>query len=438
MDDLEAKGLFLVRPPKAKTPPAPSLGAGFVPPGALPQVPRQADLSDWDLFALDDAPVGPLGRPQRPGGLAPERPVEPPPARREPSYRAADLLYDEMAGRAPAEGFGEFARRFDKPVEPPRRAIDNTFPAGVVQLFDRRDWRNLIEGFQRVVPSAPGEPAPWVGLALCAMAQQDVATAAKVFNHAMTLDDDLQPGRFLAEVLSDQPEPWLRLAEELGRRGHLDAALDLCNRVAGNLDHPESLRHRAQKVRRKIRQDFYAERGELDPDYHTSPESSIGRVLRGLATGVTIVALLALAAFAGAKAVAAYQAERGVNELALGVHLLERLRRGDATADRQGRAEDVLGKAMGHLASAGRWDPRNPRPVFLRAKAAALVLQVGLARRPTKEAWKRSRWLQAEQEARRAQAAVQALKLPKETLDAEETAWRALRERALRGEALGY
>jgi len=423
LDDLEAKGLFLVRRPA--TPPSPPATRP-----ATPAPPPAADALNWSLFT---------SRPPEPGGGpvpdAPERPARRPP---EKKFRAADELVERLEGRAPSEGFSDFAHRFERPTHPHPRAVEALFPPGVVRLFESRAWPALVEGFQRVIPSAPDEPAAWTGLALCALAQKDVGTAARLLDHALRIDDELRPDRLLAEVLPDRPKDWLRLAEGLARLGHLEPAQEICHRVAGDLDRPDKLRRRAQRTRQKVRSAYFLARGECDPEKLTRPVSPTRRMLQALGTGLLILACLALAGGAYIKATTAYHLNRAQARLAQSAYHLARLQTGDRTADRRGPIEGRLEEALDHLSQARRWQPAHVRAAFLNTVATEMMVAVGRVREPAEQGWSAARREAARTAHARARADLQRLRVAPQVLAAEARSWEEVRQRALRGQDLGY
>ena len=438
MDDLEAKGLFLVRPSRS----GPSRVAP-APPGTLPGPGSSGRTSDWNLFVQIPA-SGPSGRlapasglptPAGPAPLAPES--VPDKTRKPPAYRAADLLVDEMAGNVRHERFQDFIRRFERPVETPRRALEELYPPGVVDLFDRRDWQALIEGFQRVIPSAPEEAAAWIGLALCALAQKDLKTSCALADHALGLDETLALDRLLAEARPTDPRTWLRLATELGGLGHLEPAMDVCNRIASDLDNPESVRRRAQKIRSKIRHDYFRRRGQADPERPTGANPP-RRVLRILGTGLVVLALLGLAWVAFVKARTAYLVDRGEARLALSLNLTEHLKRRDPIADRRAPLEEHVLAAMDDFAEVRRWRPEHVHASFLHAAAADLLLEIGRLRRSTDRRWDQKRWIEMRRMRDQAHEELARLALTPEQESAEETALQVLKLRALRGLGLEY
>lgn len=416
MDELEAKGLFLIRTP-----------APAAPKPLAPPVPSSPLLSDWDAFALDESAVGPLSSTPRAGGLAPER-RPPPETRREPSPARDEYLQVEPGGPGVA----------GLPPRSAPRALEDRFPAGVVRLFDRRDWARLIEGFQRVIPTAPQEPSPWIGLAICALAQQDLPTAVRIFDYALSLDPTLEPGALLAEVLGDKPDPWLRLAEELARRGHVAQAVDLCNRVAVGPDFPRSAQRRAITTRHKIRYEHAL--AQAGPEGGASERTpwDLGRLARILGVLLALLVLLGIAAVAGARTGSAYFTERGQADLAEGLVLAERLGRGDRTADRELRAEDALASALSRFDEALRWYPWNARAAYLGFRTSQLALKVAKIRQNSPGAWSRARWEQARADEARTRERLRALLLDQAAMQAEDTAWKVLQTRALQGGGGSY
>lgn len=428
MDDLEAKGLFLVRTPtpakspvEVKAPPTP----------AAPSM-RQVEEA-WGFFAPDVAPEGPLGAPASP---PPAAPAPPKPEKR--SYRAADMLYDEMTGQMRAETFTDFSRRFGPATAGPRRIVDGFFPAGVVALFERKDWARLIDGFQRVIPQNPEVASAWAGLGVCAMAQEDVATAARLFEQSLILNDELLPGKLLSEVLPEKPELYLKLAEVLGPRGRLEASQDLCNRVSLNLDYPDSLRKRAQDVRRRIRHQFFLKRGEADPERPAAGEGLGHRLGRLAGVSLVVLLLLGVAAYAAALAYGALQVDQGSTRLAQGLFLLDRLREQDPSVGKRGKPEDHLEAAIAHFDRALKWNPANARAAYRREKAATALVEVGKARRTTLEPWNRTRTDRAVRLQKDARAYLKAMKLTKAVLDEEGSQYEALRSKAMDGEAVSF
>ena len=435
MDDLEAKGLFLVRPSRS----GPSRVAP-IPPGTLPGPGSSGRTSDWNLFVRSPA-SGPPGRLAPTSGLSGPAPLAPESVpnktRKPPAYRAADLLVDEMAGNIRHERFKDFVRRFERPVETPRRALEELYPPGVVDLFDRRDWQALIEGFQRVIPSAPEEAAAWIGLALCALAQKDLKTSCALADHALGLNESLALDRLLAEARPADPRTWLRLATELGGLGHLEPAMDVCNRIASDLDNPESVRRRAQKIRSTIRHDYFRRRGQADPERPTGANSP-GRVLRILGTGLVVLACLGLAWAAFVKARTAYLVDRGEARLALSLNLTEHLKRRNPIADRRAPLEEHVLEAMDDFAEVRRWRPEHVHASFLRAAAADLLLEIGRLRRSTDRRWDQKRWTEMRRMRDQAHEELDRLALTPEQESAEETALQVLKLRALRGLGLEY
>lgn len=438
MDDLEAKGLFLVRTPP---PPKSAVEVKAPPPPAGPSM-RQVEEA-WGFFAPDVAPQGPLGAPPpaSPGaGLAPERerPVPPPEKPVERSYRAADMLYDEMTGQMRAETFTDFSRRFGPSTTGPRRLVEGIFPSGVVALFERRDWARLIDGFQRVIPQNPEVASAWAGLGACALAQEDVSTAARLFEQSLILNDDLLPGKLLSEVLPEKPELFLKLAEDLGARGRLEASQDLCNRVSLNLDYPDSLRKRAQNVRRRIRHQYFLKRGEVDPERPAAGEGLGPRLRRLAGVSVVVLILLGVAAWAAALAYGALQVDQGSNRLSQGLYLLDRLREQDPSVAKRGKPEDHLEAAVAHFDRALKWNPGSARAAFRREKAATALVEVGKARRTSLEPWSRARTDRALRLQKESRTRLQAMKLAPDVLEEEKSQYEALRSKALDGEVLGY
>jgi len=420
LDGLEAKGLFLVRPPPSPPPPAAN----------RPAAPPAPDASDWSLFPT--RPTEPFGRP------VPEARVHPTRRPPEKKFRAADELVDRLEGRTPAEGFDDFTRRFERPTHPHPRALETLFPPGVVRLFEARAWPALVEGFQRVVPSAPDEPAAWIGLALCALAQKDPGTSARLLDHALKIDDELRPDRLLAEALPDRPKDWLRLAEGLARLGHLDPAQEICHRVAGDLDRPDKLRRRAQRTRQKVRSTYYQARGECDPERLMRPVSPTRRALQALGTALMVLACLALAGGAYLKANTVYHLNRAQTRLAQSAYHLARLQAGDRTADRRGPVEGRLEEAREHLSQVRRRQPAHLRATFLDTVATEMMVAVGRVRGPGEQGWSAARRQAARAAHARATADLQRLKVAPEVVAAEERAWEEVRQRALRGQDLGY
>ncbi len=429
LDDLEAKGLFLVRQSpalKSQAPGRPEASAG-------PSKPAPVE-SDWSLFAPQQTVPGGSRHPEPPLPSI-ERPAQRHP---EPGFRAADELVDRLDGRVRTERYSDFQRRFERPGEPHKRAVDTLFPRGVVKLFEARAWQKLIEGFQRVIPSAPEEPAAWIGLAICALAQKDVSTSARLLDHALKMDDEFKPDRLLAEVLPDQPKDLLRLAEELARLGHLEPAQELCHQVAGDLDRDQRLRRRAQRVRQKVRQEYYLRRGECDPEKLARPVPWTRRALRALGSGLLILGCLGLAAGAYVKATTTYHLDRGQTKLAQSAYHLARLQSGDRSADRRGPVEGHLEEALHHFAEVRRWQPANLRATYLTAVATEMVVAAGRTRRSTELRWDAARWEAARKAQARAAADLQSLHLSPEQTAAEAQAWEAIRREALRGQGLGY
>jgi len=440
MDDLEAKGLFLARPSRSR----PSRGASApIPPGALQGPESSGRISDWNLFVENPASGSPARLAPTPvspasGGSAPLAPESnPDKTKKTPAYRAADLLLDEMAGHVRHERFDEFVRRFERPVETPRRALEEIYPPGVVDLFDRRDWQALIEGFQRVIPSAPEEAAAWIGLALCALAQKDLKTSSALADHALGLDETLALDRLLAEARPTTPDTWLRLAVNLGRLGHLEPAMDICNRVASDLDTPESVRRRAQKTRSKIRHDYFRHQGQTDPEGAPGGRSP-GRVLRVLGTALVVLACLGLAFAAFVKARTAYLMDRAEARLALSLNLTEHLKRREPVADRRAPLEEHVLAAMDDFAEVRRWRPEHVHASFLNAAAADLLLEIGRLRRSTDRRWDQKRWTEMRRMRDEAHEELARLALTPEQQSAEETALQVLRLRALRGLGLDF
>ncbi len=432
LDDLEAKGLFLVRPSK----PGPSPQAPVAPLSGTP-----GRGSDWNLFIGTSAEAGPLGSlPGLPAKADPSPLAADPTLDRTgkpPEYRAADLLVDEMAGNVRHERFQDFIRRFERPVEAHRRALEDLYPPGVVNLFDRKAWQALIEGFQRVIPSAPEEPAAWMGLALCALAQKDLKTASALADHALGLDETLALDRLLAEVRPTAPRNWLRLAEALGRLGHLEPAMDICNRVASDLETPDPVRRRAQKTRSKVRHDYFRNRGEADPETGRERSSPI-RALRVLGTVLAVLACLGLA-FAGfVKARTAFYLERGETRLAMALNLAEKLERREPVPDHRVSIEEHVAAAMTDFSEARRWNDAHVRATFLNAAAADLLLEIGRLRRASDRRWDSRGWAEARQTRDRAHAELERLDLDPTRRAAEEKALGDLKKRASRGVDLGF
>lgn len=421
LDDLEAKGLFLVRPSRSGKP-----RVAPTPLGTLPAPGTSGRTSDWNLFVQTPAGLPPLPPESLQGKT-----------RKPPAYRAADLLVDEMAGKVRHERFEDFVRRFEKPVEAPRRTLEELYPPGVVDLFDRRDWQALTAGFQRVIPSAPEEVAAWIGLALCALAQKDLKTASALTEHALALDETLELDRLLAEARPTDPLTCLRLATELGKIGHLEPAMDLCNRIASDLDNPESVRRRAQKTRSKIRHDYFRRRGQEEPG-HPTGASSPGRVLRVLGISLVILACLGLAWVAFVKARTAYLLERGESRLALSLNLTEHLKRRNPLADRRAPLEDHVLAAMDDFAEIRRWNPQHIHAGFLNAAAADLLLEIGKLRRSTDQRWDQERWTEMRRIQEKAHEELENLALTPGQESAEEKALQVLKIRALRGQGLKY
>lgn len=321
------------------------------------------------------------------------------------------------------DDYDEFSRISRKAKVDTKRIIEGVYSAEQMQLFDSEEYSELHFQLCDILRKTPDDARALIGLGVCSMAVFEPDKATEYFGKVLDIEATFLPGKFMSEVNPGKPEDWLTLAEGIGHLGFVEAAHDICDRVAKASKYPAKTRATATQLKEQIEQDYFAARERIIAGTPNKPKESTFGTARIMSVVTFVIGPIIFALLIGSWFYSSYQMSSGKTLVAASIYRYERLKGGDTTTERNATIESLLDRAQDHFVAAARFNPFSKEAVFVQMKTADLTLRVGRAKVKTSAEWSREELKDYETKFKETKAKVKELELEKTQLNAEQKAW---------------
>ena len=402
--------------PTPRQPGYPTGQPGIAQPGRAPQ-PRPMQ------------PGYPTGQPgmAQPGRAPQPRPMQPAPS------SIAPVLEGAVPAQPQERATSEAPTPSPAPQVPPLspsgpRKIANIFTEEQLELFDKENFSELHFDIQNSLKRFPNNIDAHYGLGLCSMAIGEPERAAVHLGKALELDDSIRPGEVMREVPTSDPEDWLLMAEELGHSGFLEAAIDVCTRIAGSDRYEPKIRALASKTKETIEQDFYAARERIISGNAPKDKGDSTTTYKALSVISLIIIPFIIVLIVGCWTYSSFQFSAGQSQLRIGIYRYERLCAGDKTQDKNGPIENYFYNANRYFERAYRFNPFSFEILYYQERNYAVLYKVGEYRNRDiynldQHSWKGGRFNEVNRSREEVVAKIKEKKVSVEHMNKEKKLW---------------